>query len=106
MDIIYVRVADVAPKSKSVRIEKAEKLYINGYSRQEIADELSVKPDTVSGYLRQAFRPRVTNEMLVEMFRLYNELGNWSEVARRLGTVRQVINYWKKVAKERGITPQ
>lgn len=85
------------------RIKKAEKMHLAGASRQIIADELGVKPDTVSGYLGTAFRPRVTNEMLREMLRLYAEVGNWSEVARRLGTVRQVINYWKKLAKERGI---
>ena len=90
-------------EGKKHRIQIAEKLYLQGWSRREIADELGVNPDTVSGYLGTAFRPRVTNKMLREMLRLYGELGNWSEVARKLGTVRQVINYWKKVAKDRGI---
>ena len=92
--------------NRDARVKKAEKMKLAGADRQTIAAELGVKPDTVSEYLRQAFRPRVTDGMLIEMFRIYDEVGNWSEVARRLGTVRQVINYWKKVAKQRGIAPQ
>ena len=92
--------------NRQARAKEAEKMKLAGADRQTIADELGVKPDTVTIYLRGAFKPPVTNEMLVEMFRQYGEVGNWSEVARRLGTVRQVINYWKKVAKARGITPQ
>lgn len=95
---------DTGYYTRQARVRKAEKMKLAGADRQTIADELGVKPDTVSEYLRQAFRPRVTDEMLVEMFRLYDKVGNWSEVARRLGTIRQVVNYWKKVAKQRGIT--
>lgn len=91
-------------RSKSERVKQAERMHLRGHTRQEIADALGVKTGTVSGYLTHAFKPPVTNRMLIEMFRLYNEVGNWSEVARRLGTVRQVINYWKKVAKKRGIS--
>ena len=97
---------DTGYYTRSARVKKAEKMKLAGANRQTIADELGVKPDTVTIYLRGAFKPPVTDEMLIEMFRIYDDVGNWSEVARRLGTVRQVINYWKKVAKTRGITPQ
>ena len=90
--------------TKAQRVKQAEILHLNGKTRQEIAEILGIHPTTVSRYLKQAFKPLVTNERLIEMFRLYGEVGNWSEVARRLGTVRQVINYWKKVAKQRGIS--
>lgn len=90
-------------KTRQDRVQKAEKMHFTGAKRQTIADELGVKPDTVSVYLQGAFKPKVTDEMLIEMLRLYEELGNWSAVARRLGTVRQVVNYWQKLAKERGI---
>ena len=90
-------------KSRQERVKLAEKMFLQGASRQVIAKELGVKPDTVSVYLKGAFKPKVTNEMLVEMMRLYKELGSWVKVAERLGTVKQVITYWRKLAKERNL---
>ena len=79
-----------------------EESRVQGLEQEGLSEMLITNPK--NGVL---FSPNfATNEMLVEMFRMYDELGNWSEVARRLGTVRQVINYWKKVAEQRGIIPQ
>lgn len=89
--------------NRKARIQQAQKMQDAGASRQEIADELSVMPNTVSQYLKQAFRPRLTNEMLIEMYRVYRDVGNWAEVARRLDTTPQSITYWRKLAKQRGI---
>ena len=89
--------------TKSKRVAMAHEMLDAGFTRKEIAEAMGLKYHTVVRYFNSQEKPIVTDAMLHQMLTLHQEAGNWSEVARQLGTTRQVIQYWREIAKRRGI---
>ena len=85
------------------RKAKVLELYESGLLPKEIRNKTGLSLRTIDRYLGTLKRPKVTNAMLSEMLCLYQEIENWSQVARELETTPQVINYWRKLAKARKI---